>query len=346
MYKILILFLCMFFTLHSQNYDCDNAVLVCSNSNLSTNPSSIGTQELNSSNRGCIASDEDASAQYILNIESSGTLTFTIDPSGQADYDFAIQGPNVMCGSLGNPIRCSQADPNAVRTCSGITGGARFNTGLANTTTDPNGNSESSGVNIFGACTNPRVNGFVNRLNVIAGQTYILLVNNYDINNRSFNLSFGGTSVLGCTPLPIIYFSGLVKNNYNYLNQSYIENAISYNIEKFIDDKQVFFNNTEENYLYDYNINNETIYRLSYIDINGKLHNTKILTLIREQNSILNTNIVKDKLILNKKVNYVLYDLSGKTILKGFDDVINFEELNISIYILNVDNKNYKIIKQ
>jgi hypothetical protein len=62
MYKILIGLLVLYTNIYSQNYDCDDAVLVCSNSNLSTNPNSIGVQELNATNRGCIASDEDASA--------------------------------------------------------------------------------------------------------------------------------------------------------------------------------------------------------------------------------------------------------------------------------------------
>jgi hypothetical protein len=62
MYRILIILGLLCSKTYAQNYDCDNAVLVCSNGDLSTNPSGIGTQELNASNRGCILANENASA--------------------------------------------------------------------------------------------------------------------------------------------------------------------------------------------------------------------------------------------------------------------------------------------
>jgi alkyl hydroperoxide reductase subunit AhpF len=106
------------------------------------------------------------------------------------------------------------------------------------------------------------------------------------------------------------------------------------------------FKTTEDNYIYDNILNSESIYRLSYLDINGNIHQVKILSIIRNIDVLLNTNVVKDVLILNEKVDYIIYDLNGKTILKGYGDSIDFTELNSSVYILNVKNTNIKIIKQ
>lgn len=45
-------------------------------------------------------------------------------------------------------------------------------------------------------------NGWISQLNVTAGESYLILVDNFTTNN-GFEIRFGGTSILNCTILPI-----------------------------------------------------------------------------------------------------------------------------------------------
>jgi gliding motility-associated-like protein len=113
---------------------------------------------------------ESYSAWYAFKIQTSGTLTFIITPNNLSnDFDFGVWGPNVTCNTLGTPIRCN---------FSGITG----TTGLSNT-----GTSTSVGEAGTPFCT---------PMNVVAGELYYLMVNNFSENNSGFSLSWGGTAQL------------------------------------------------------------------------------------------------------------------------------------------------------
>lgn len=86
------------------------------------------------------------------------------------------------------------------------------------------------------------LDGFTSRINVTVGQTYVLLVNNYDNNSRSFNLSFqnnaSSTAVLSCTPLPVHFFG--VKATYDMAavsvswRTSYESNLRTYHVQRLI----------------------------------------------------------------------------------------------------------------
>lgn len=161
--------------------DCESAQILCSNSSQTANSGGAGTQELNGTNQGCL-STEHQSSWYYLNIQTGGTLNMVIDPANNSDdYDFAIWGPftaataNANCPPISAPIRCSYAS-----------GGG--NTGLHFL----GGGQTSEGV--FG-------DGWVNQLTTSANQIYILLVDNFSNSGQPYNMSFGGTSVLGCTPV-------------------------------------------------------------------------------------------------------------------------------------------------
>ena len=160
-------------TFAGPNTNCSTATQVCSNTSFSGNANGFGTQELTSGNQGCL-SGENQSSWYYFQALTSGTIAFTIVTS--ADYDFAIWTGG--CGSLGTPVRCSFA-------------GTYSNTGLQAGTGQ---NSEGA----FG-------DGFVDPLNVTAGQTYVLLIDNYDIDNTPFNMnwSFTGGATLNCMPIPL-----------------------------------------------------------------------------------------------------------------------------------------------
>ena len=177
------------------NQECFGATQICNDISFTGDSADFGQwQELNSSNRGCLADNEHQSSWYYFIPTVNGTISMTIQTT--VDYDFAIwQGTN--CANLGAPIRCS---------FSAIEG----NTGLGNGATD---NSEGSGGNAW-----------VAPLNVTAGTFYIMVIDNYDADNTSFTIDFTFSSpdLLNCNPIPLpisLYsFSGENIENENVLN--------------------------------------------------------------------------------------------------------------------------------
>lgn len=148
--------------------DCSTAISICEDAAISYTPSGPGN--VSETLGGCM-STEHFSVWYQFTAATSGTLTFLIIPNGQSDYDFAVYGPNKTCGNLGGPIRCSWA-----ATGNGV------NTGLNMTSTDL---SEGAGGD-----------GFVKYLDVIAGESYYLIVDNFSSSTVGFVLTFGGTATL------------------------------------------------------------------------------------------------------------------------------------------------------
>jgi hypothetical protein len=126
----------------------------------------------------CPAGGENYSNWFTFEADNSGTLDITLTPADlNDDYDFALYGPNVTCAALGSPIRCSDAAGL------GVTG-----TGGDVDLTEP-----ASG------------NGQVATVNVIAGDTYILVVDEWSPNSggTGFTLDFTGTATLDCSILPV-----------------------------------------------------------------------------------------------------------------------------------------------
>lgn len=189
--------------------NCDLAELLCSNSSLAGNSSGGGVQELTAANRGCL-STEHQSSWYYLNVQTGGSLTMMIDPASNSDdYDFAIWGPftaataGVNCPPVSAPIRCSFSsldDRTGLQSMNlGTPSGCGF-LGLFSCPPSAVGDvTEGAGGD-----------SFVLPLNVLANQVYILLVDNFSTSSNPYSMSFGGTSVLGCTPviLPVdlLYF--------------------------------------------------------------------------------------------------------------------------------------------
>lgn len=194
--------------------NCESAELLCSNTSQTANSGGAGTQELTGANQGCLGI-EHQSSWYYLNVQTGGSLTMTIAPnSGSDDYDFAIWGPftaanaGANCPPVSAPIRCSYSSATGntgmVIPYNGQTSSSGCGPwywpfdpcyGMVTTTNNPADNSEGVGGDKW-----------VSNLTTVANQIYILLIDNYSNSGEPYNLSFGGTSVLGCTPvvLPIV----------------------------------------------------------------------------------------------------------------------------------------------
>lgn len=180
--------ICISSTVNHQN--CIGTTQICSNSSFSGNSSGSGTQELTSSNKGCLTT-EHQSSWYIFQAQSTGSISLSITTN--VDYDFAIWGPNVGCTSLGTPVRCSYA-----------AGGG--NTGLGSNATDLSEGSDG--------------NRWVAPLAVTSGQTYIMLIDNFTSNSTPFTIDFNGTTAsLNCSTLPIelVSFEGIHNPFYNLI---------------------------------------------------------------------------------------------------------------------------------
>jgi hypothetical protein len=162
----------------NNNSDCAFATPVCNS--LAINDASNGPGIVAEGCAGCNTS-EVFTNWYRIQIQTSGTLAFTINPNQNTDdFDPVVYGPNVTCGGLGSPIRCSYA-----------AAAGNGNTGLGNGAAD---NSED----VLG-------DQWVSQLNVTAGQTYYVLINGWSATSGSngFALSWTGTAGLNCAILPV-----------------------------------------------------------------------------------------------------------------------------------------------
>lgn len=176
MKKYLLFFLLLLSrTLFSQA-DCSTALTVCGNSNITYSPSGIGA--VNENLGGCLTTGEHNSIWYKITIATGGTLTFDLVPSDpDADYDWAVYGPNVNCGNLGAPIRCNAATVIGVGASTGL-------------------NMTSTITSAAGGSLTP----YCKYLDVLPGQTYYLYIDNWvDVFNPTmapFSLTWGGTATL------------------------------------------------------------------------------------------------------------------------------------------------------
>lgn len=195
----------------ANNQNCGSAQILCSNDAVYANSQSIGFQELNNSNHGCLSSNERQASWYYVNVQTGGSLVFRINPSdNDDDYDFAVWGPftsvtaDANCPPINDPIRCSYSGEDGY-------------TGIGNGASDV---SEGSGGDRW-----------VSALTVSAGEIYIIYIDNYSASGDGYSLSFDwgnsngsnqSTAVLGCMPviLPVgvSSFEGTTEANYNVLS--------------------------------------------------------------------------------------------------------------------------------
>jgi hypothetical protein len=151
--------------------DCQNAIPVCQQTyQQQVSYSGIG-QRQDVGNNTCLSGGETNSVWYIFTVISSGTFGFTIETT--VDYDFALYNlTNTTCDQLINqtPVRCNFS-------------GESGQTGLT-----PN-NAQAG--NLSYNASQPR---FMPGLNVTAGQTFVLMVNNWSANATGYRITFNGTS--------------------------------------------------------------------------------------------------------------------------------------------------------
>ncbi len=181
-HMLLLAFLFAVTHLHAQQpTDCVNAITVCGDSEINLDVNGIGIQELNGLNN--CASRENNSLWLKVTLVTDGTLGFTLTPESTSiieDYDFFVFGPNQDCGSLGQAIRCSTTNPQAANQGNNLTG---MNGSQTDTSEGPGANG----------------NSFVRWLDVMAGETYYIVIDR-PIGNSPFSLEWIGTAEFASPP--------------------------------------------------------------------------------------------------------------------------------------------------
>jgi hypothetical protein len=149
--------------------DCDNAIPVCQQS-YSQGTSYTGHGTIQEVNGTCLSTQETNSVWYTFTVQNSGTFTFLLNTSN--DYDYALYDiTNIGCVGVpsATPVRCNYS----------ATYGS---TGLTLPTQGGNLSYNASQV--------PTMPG----INVNAGQTFALIIDNYSANSNGYSLTFGGTA--------------------------------------------------------------------------------------------------------------------------------------------------------
>ncbi len=249
----------------TDNNDCANRTALCNSAPVGTNASGPGISAEGCTGVVCPAGGENHSNWYTFTAQTSGTLNVVITPvTATDDYDYAIFGPGATCASLGTPLRCSDSG------ATGVTG------------------TQGAALDVSEDVTGDK---FTSTLNVVAGQTFIMMVDEWTPNTGGgYTLSFGGsTASLDCTVLPVellkfeaiylpkddavdVYWITETENNNDFFDLEKSYDGVKFDFVKRMDgqgtspyETQYFVNDTEtrESTIY---------YRIKQVDLDG---NTK-----------------------------------------------------------------------
>lgn len=175
----------------TDNADCIRATPICSGISFNSNARGPGLVAEGCTGSACPAGGENHTNWYTFQISTAGSLTFNVTPTTLTDdYDYAIYGPNASCNFLGPPLRCSDSGGTGI-------------TGL-------NGAAVDLVENVAG-------DKFLAPLNVLVGETYIMMIDEWSDNTGGgYDIAFGGTASLDCIvllPVELTYFGGEYNPN-------------------------------------------------------------------------------------------------------------------------------------
>ncbi len=257
----------------------------------------------------CIADGEGNSQWVYFNIETSGHLSFAINPAGGQDFDFAIWGPydgGISCpGFTGEePIRCTWA-LNAQNFCpwgSEAAVGLAYDSPVATPSavlpTDVNEN--------LGSCVDGpgAEDGWLYPIDAVAGEVYVMLVQNFAQNAANWTFTYDqldpDIAGLGCsppTPLPLslltfngenvdrknnLYWTTASQRNSNYFTIEKSKDGINWEVLSII----AAAGNSDEFLMYEEVDNTPfkdlTYYRLLQTDLEGKSEIAKTIAIRSE----------------------------------------------------------------
>ncbi|MCF8462274.1 MAG: gliding motility-associated C-terminal domain-containing protein [Flavobacteriales bacterium] len=181
--------------------DCFDAIYVCSSSYVQNSSySGVGSEQEVPPATTCLGNGEVNSVWYRFTVTSSGSMGFLLNPlNPNDDYDFALFNlSNDSCSGIlagtNLPVSCNySADP-------GATGMSANGTGNTNGSSGPNRNALRQ---------------------VLAGESYALMISNFTSSQTGYSLDFAGTASIAdndaaipdsinlgivCNPLQVVLF--------------------------------------------------------------------------------------------------------------------------------------------
>lgn len=270
------------------------------------NAGTSGVNDLSNQTYGCFNGGEISTKWFYFQAETTGFLEFIFDgPPGQT-YNFAIWGPTVdftaPCPTEGkSPIRCSVSS-------------AQNPVGMGNGATDYY--EEANG------------DGWVAPLDVIAGETYAMLLNIYQNGNPQpvIDLTLEGTGALDCTPsfLPItllsfggnndgaaneLYWVTSSENNNDYFTLERSVNGLSWEVVTTIAGAG---NSSEALYYYSRDQNPYlpiTYYRLKQTDFDGQSTISDVIAI--NAHSVMDGDFISS-VFPNPSSEYATFVFNGK----------------------------------
>ena len=343
--------------------DCQGAYVVCSGGTFTGGTNNYGFDELPDRWNSCLGNagqrGEYESTWAVFSPATSGTIGFAITPTTACDYDWAIWGPytSVACPAYTNdvPIRCSS-------TSLANTGGGGT-TGLIAPAMDV---IEQNGE--YGGGANE--NGKLRPLDVLAGQIYVMMLDNWSANTTPFSLNWTLTNgaTLDCTPPLPITLSNL--SNSCFKGKTLIEwsTATETNNDYFaIEKSDGTFNfveigrvrgagnsNINQHYSFtDPTLNDKTTYyRIKQVDYNGQHTYYRVFAsnCYNNEFEVVHTQLNSNNLdlIINsfeqENIVVYLYDIHGKLIIQenktlGIgNNKLNVSQFNISsgVYLISI----------
>ena len=162
--------------------DLSTAAILCDKRSF-TESNVSGTGSSNTESAGSCLGTESNSVWYKWTAQTSGTLTMDITPTVNTDdidwiiYDLGTSG-NINNKTV---LRCAVGHGVDNKDCP--TQPLYFKTGMNLTSTD---------IDELSGCGRPGQDGYVKAIDMIAGRTYALLVDNFSNGNNGFKLEFGG----------------------------------------------------------------------------------------------------------------------------------------------------------
>ncbi|MBL4705036.1 MAG: T9SS type A sorting domain-containing protein, partial [Flavobacteriales bacterium] len=335
--------------------DCHGAITICSNSALIGGTTGYGLDELPNAWNSCIADGETQSNWYVFSPATSGTIGFEIVPNSPTDYDWAIWGPYnfLECPAFTNdtPIRCSSSE---------LAGNG--NTGLVAPATDV---IEQNGE--YGGGANE--NGFLAPMNVIAGEVYVMMLDNWSGSSVGFQLNWNLTNgaSLDCSPLPVSLLSYKAQCEDQHTKLEWVTESETNNDYFIIEKNDEHFNFTEigrvygagtTNSIHQYSFVDEeanaktAYYRLSQVDFDGTLKRHRVVASNCQDNAfqVINASLIDNQLNVliststDERLEIYLYNLSGQLInrqstgVNAGNNQIVMSNLNIvpGIYMLSI----------
>jgi hypothetical protein len=307
--------------------DCVGSTELCTSQLVSGNPSnSGGVVDLNAGNDGCLAGERQG-LWFRFTAYSTGTLAFGIVPtsSGYTDYDWAVWGPYIgapTCIPAGAPLRCSWAG----------TGGS---TGMDFTSVDL---TEGAGGNAF-----------VRYIDAVAGQSFLLYIDNWSQNGISFNMNWSPamTADINCLVLPVEFLSFEGKPNQRKVDLTWTtaseRNSDYFEVQRSVDGENYEAlgqvqamgnsqNTTAYSFVDETPYSGINYYRLKQVDMSGEAMETERISVLFRRVGMpieLYPNPAKESISVSFETAFEgaaqwrILDMSGRIVERGSTSVSN-----------------------